>query len=37
MQLFFDADFKTSFSWHSNLSNDKVISAYAKSGKGYGF
>ena len=37
MRLFFDVDVKKSFCWHSNLSDDNVISAYAKSEKGYGF
>ena len=25
------------FCWHTNLSDDNIISAYAKSEKGYGF
>ena len=29
--------FKKSFSWRSNLSNDNIISACARSEDGYGF
>ena len=29
--------FKTSFCWSSNLSNDFIISAYARSENGFGF
>ena len=28
---------KKSFCWHSNLSNDDIISTYSKSYNGYGF
>ena len=30
-------DEKKSFCWNSNLSNDNIISAYARSENGYGF
>ena len=32
----FQVDFKKSFCWHSNLSNDNIISAYARSKNGSG-
>ena len=33
----FQMDFKKSFCWRSNLSNDNIISAYARSDNGNGF
>ena len=33
----FEVHFKKSFSSLSNLSNDNIISAYARSGNGHGF
>ena len=33
----FEMDCKKSLCWHSNLSNDNIISAYAKSENGYEF
>ena len=33
----FEMDFKKYFCWRSNLSNDNIISAYARSESGYGF
>ena len=33
----FEMDFKKSFCWHSNISNDNIISAYARSESGCGF
>ena len=32
-----EVDFKKSFCWRSNVSNDIIISAYARSENGYGF
>ena len=32
----FKVDFKKSFCWHSNLSNDNIMSAYARSENGSG-
>ena len=32
-----EVDFKKSFCWRSNVSNDNIISAYARSENGYGF
>ena len=33
----FQMDFKKSFCWRSNLSNNNIISAYARSDNGNGF
>ena len=33
----FEVHFKKSFSWLSNISNDNIISAYARSENGHGF
>ena len=33
----FEMDFKKSFYWRSNISNDNIISSYARSESGCGF